>query len=175
MNLLAPSVSSRCHVSWGLAVYQSFFIGYSTGCDWTGTTDAETWQCCSSESGSQCGIQEGHCSNDGDCFSHLKCGTGNCQDQNPLSDFPIGSNCCYDPIPSKMKKISKRLNLDSIMISPCKFTFIRSFFLLLFLYFLHKSFLNQILFNLRFACTISYCNYIWRWLSFVEKYKCFQY
>ena len=35
---------------------------------------------------------------------HLKCGTGNCKDQNPLSDFPIGSNCCYDPIPSKMKK-----------------------------------------------------------------------
>ena len=79
----------------------TFFIEYSIGCDWTGTTNAETWACCSSEIGSQCGIQEGHCDNDDDCFWHLRCGTGNCQDQNPLSDFPIGSNCCYDPFPSK--------------------------------------------------------------------------
>ena len=88
-----------------MVIFQiTFFIEYSIGCDWTGTTNATTWACCSSESGSQCGIQEGHCSNDDDCFLHLKCGTGNCRDQNALSDFPIGSNCCYDPIPSKMKK-----------------------------------------------------------------------
>ena len=102
--LLTPALSSRIYVLQGFAIFQLFFIEYSIGCDWTGTTDAETWKCCSSESGSQCGIQEGHCSNDDDCFMHLKCGTGNCKDQNPLSDFPIGSNCCYDPIPSKMKK-----------------------------------------------------------------------
>ena len=82
-----------------------FIIEHSIGCNWTGTTNAETWVCCwLSESGSQCGIGEGHCYNDDDCYWHLKCGTGNCQDQNPLLDFPIGSNCCYDPIPSKMKK-----------------------------------------------------------------------
>ena len=102
--LLTPALSSRIYVLQGFAIFQLFFIEYSIGCDWTGTTDAETWKCCSSESGSQCGIQEGHCSNDDDCFMHLKCGTGNCKDQNPLSDFPIGSNCCYDPIPSKMKE-----------------------------------------------------------------------
>ena len=78
------------------------FIEYSIGCNWTGTTIAETWECCSSENGSQCGIQEGNCYSDDDCFWHLECGTGNCQDQNPLSDFPISSNCCYDPIPSKI-------------------------------------------------------------------------
>ena len=84
-------------------IFQLFHIEISIGCNWMGTTDAETWKCCSSESGSTCGIQEGHCSNDDDCFWHLKCGTGNCPDQNPLSDFPFGSNCCYDPIPSKVK------------------------------------------------------------------------
>ena len=127
------------------------------GCDWTGTTDADTWTCCSSESGSQCGIKEGHCSNDDDCFLHLKCGTGNCKDQNPLSDFPIGSNCCYDPIPGKIK------NFDTIKILPCKFTYMRHFFLFLFLDLLHKSFLNQTLFDVRktnwgpksrFFCTV---------------------
>ena len=70
----------------------------------TGTTNTETWACCASENGSQCGIQQGQCSNDDDCFLNLKCGTGNCQEQNPLSDFPIGSNCCYDPFPSKTWK-----------------------------------------------------------------------
>ena len=90
----------------------TFFIDNSIGCDWTGTTEADTLACCGS--GSQCGIKEGHCSNDDDCFSHLKCGTGNCKDQNPLSDFPIGSNCCYDPIPSKMKKNLVQWNLSSI-------------------------------------------------------------
>jgi hypothetical protein len=82
----------------------TIFIEYSIGCNWMGTTIAETWECCSSENGSQCGIQEGNCYSDDDCFWHLECGTRNCQDQNSLSHFPIGSNCCYDPIPSKMKK-----------------------------------------------------------------------
>ena len=81
---------------------QTISIEYSIGCKWTGTTIAETLECCSSENGSQCGIQEGNCYSDDECFWHLKCGTRNCQDQNPFSDFPIGSNCCYDPIPSKM-------------------------------------------------------------------------
>ena len=92
-------------------VKQTFFIEISIGCNWTGTTNSETWACCSSESGSQCGIEEGHCSDDDDCFWHLKCGTGNCQDQNPLSNFPLGSNCCYDPIPCKMKSTIKLLYL----------------------------------------------------------------
>ena len=70
----------------------------------TGITNTETWACCASENGSQCGIQQGQCSNDDDCFLNLKCGAGNCQEQNPLSDFPIGSNCCYDPFPSKTGK-----------------------------------------------------------------------
>ena len=83
--------------------FQIFCIEISIGCNWTGTTDAETWKCCSSEMGSTCGIQEGHCSHDDECFWHLNCGTGNCPDQSPLSDFPLGSNCCYDPIPSKIK------------------------------------------------------------------------
>ena len=91
--------------------FQTFCIEISIGCNWTGTTDAETWKCCSSESGSTCGIQEGHCSNDDECFLHLNCGTGNCPDQSPLSDFPLGSNCCYDPIPSKMKSNVKLLYL----------------------------------------------------------------
>ena len=111
--LLTPALSSRIYVLQGFAIFQLFSIENSIGCDWTGTTDAETWKCCSSESGSQCGIQEGHCSNDDDCFMHLKCGAGNCKDQNPLSDFPIGSNCCYDPIPSKKKKMVQ-WNLSSI-------------------------------------------------------------
>ena len=92
-------------------VEQTFFIEISIGCNWTGTTNSETWACCSSESGSQCGIEEGHCSDDDDCFWHLKCGTGNCQDQNPLSNFPLDSNCCYDPIPCKMKSTIKLLYL----------------------------------------------------------------
>ena len=91
----------------------TFFTENLIGCDWTGATDAETWSCCSSEIGSQCGLQEGHCSNDDECYLHLKCGTGNCNDENPLSKFPIGSNCCYDPIPSKMKKMVQ-WNLSSI-------------------------------------------------------------
>ena len=104
LDLLTPTLYSKIYVLRGLAIFQFFFIENSIGCDWTGTTDAETWECCSSESGSQCGIQEGHCSNDDDCFMHLKCGSGNCKDQNPSSDFPKSSNCCYDPIPSKTKK-----------------------------------------------------------------------
>ena len=99
--LLTPSLSSRIYVLQGFAIFQLFFIENSIGCDWTGTTNAETWKCCSSESGSQCGIQEGHCSNDEDCFWHLKCGSENCPYQ---TDFPWNSNCCYDPIPSKLKK-----------------------------------------------------------------------
>ena len=83
---------------------QTFFIEISIGCNWTGNTAADTWECCSSEIGSQCGIEEGHCSSDDQCFWHLKCGTGTCQDQNPLSNFPLDSNCCYDPISSKMRK-----------------------------------------------------------------------
>ena len=93
-----------CIYSLDLYFKPTIFIEYSIGCNWTGTTIAETLECCSSENGSQCGIQEGNCYSDDDCFWHLECGTRNCQDQNPLSDFPIGSNCCYDPIPSKMKK-----------------------------------------------------------------------
>ena len=84
---------------------QTIFIEYSIGCNWTGTSEAETLECCSSENGSLCGIREGNCYSDDDCFWRLECGTGNCKDQNPFSDFPIGSNCCYDPIPSKIKKI----------------------------------------------------------------------
>ena len=82
-------------------VKQTFFIEISIGCNWTGNTYAHTWECCSSEIGSQCGIQEGHCSNDDHCFWHLKCGSENCLDQ---TNFPWDSNCCYDPIPSKLKK-----------------------------------------------------------------------
>ena len=91
---------------YSLALYfkPTIFIEYSIGCNWTGTTIEETWECCSSENGRQCGIQEGNCNSDDDCFWHLECGTGNCHDLNPLSDFPIGSNCCYDPIPSKTQK-----------------------------------------------------------------------
>ena len=81
---------------------QTFFIEISIGCNWTGNTDADTWECCSSEVGSQCGIQEGHCSNDDHCFWHLKCGSENCPYQ---ANFPWNSNCCYDPIPSKLKKM----------------------------------------------------------------------
>ena len=81
---------------------QTSFIEISIGCNWTGNTDADTWECCSSEIGSQCGIEEGHCSSDDHCFWHLKCGTENCPDQ---TDFPWNSNCCYDPIPSKLKKM----------------------------------------------------------------------
>ena len=81
-------------------VKQTFFIEISIGCNWAGNTDADTWECCSSEVGSQCGIQEGHCSNDEDCFWHLKCGSENCPE-----NFPWDSNCCYDPIPSKLKKM----------------------------------------------------------------------
>ena len=80
---------------------QTFFIEISIGCNWRGNTYADTWECCSSEIGSQCGIEEGHCSNDDQCFWHLKCGTENCPDQ---TNFPWNSNCCYDPIPSKLKK-----------------------------------------------------------------------
>ena len=88
---------------YSLALYfkPTIFIEYSIGCNWTGTTIAETWECCSSENGSQCGIQEGNCYSDDDCFWHLECGTRNCQGQN----FPIGSNCCFDPFPSKTYKI----------------------------------------------------------------------
>ena len=95
--------------------FQIFCIEISIGCNWTGNTDAETWKCCSSESGSTCGIQEGHCSKDDECFWHLNCGTGNCPDQSPLSDFPLGSNCCYDPIPSKIKFVcpKKLIYIDS--------------------------------------------------------------
>ena len=75
----------------------TIFIEYSIGCNWMGTTIAETWECCSSENGNQCGIQEGNCYSDDDCFGQLECGTRNCQDQS----FPISSNCCFDPIPSK--------------------------------------------------------------------------
>ena len=89
----------------------NIFIDISIGCDWTGTTKAETWKCCSTENGSQCGIEEENCYSDDECFWHLKCGTGNCQDQNLLSNFPPDSNCCYDPIPSKMKNTVKLLYL----------------------------------------------------------------
>ena len=86
-------------------------IDISIGCNWKGTTKAETWTCCSTQSGSQCGIAEGNCISDDQCFWHLKCGTRNCHDQNPLSNFPLDSNCCYDPIPSKMKNTVKLLYL----------------------------------------------------------------
>ena len=39
-----------------------------------------------------CGIFEGHCDNDNECFGNLSCGYNNC----PPS-IPNAYDCCYDP------------------------------------------------------------------------------
>ena len=140
-----------------VTVYQLFFIEQSIGCDWTGTTEAETLYCCSSANGSQCGIQEGNCYSDDECFMHLKCGMGNCKDLNPLSDFPIGSNCCYDPNSSKMKKewysgilIQLRSHLANST------TYMRHFFFSCFLIY----YINLVVLGRDLPVLYHYCNYI---------------
>ena len=40
-------------------------------------------------------VCEGDCDNDDECKGDLKCGTHNCLDMNPGSNFSDGADCCY--------------------------------------------------------------------------------
>ena len=68
----------------------SFFPDSFTGCDGTGYV----YDCCSSSN--PCGVFEGDCDGDEDCFGHLLCGKDKCH-----NSFPSDVNCCYNPFTSK--------------------------------------------------------------------------
>ena len=71
---------------------------YSSGCDWANPEVFSdyydyldnSWDCCTSSN--PCGVNEGHCSQDDQCFGDLSCGDSNCPSQ-----FPSDASCCYDP------------------------------------------------------------------------------
>ena len=45
----------------------------------------------------KCGVGEGDCNFDKDCEGDLKCGTRNCDDDFPLTNFGEKFDCCYNP------------------------------------------------------------------------------
>ena len=82
--------------------YKSFFFwaiftGSFSGCDWS----IVDYSCCSGSH--PCGVLEGDCDHDYECFGSLLCGYNNCF-------FPFESevDCCYDPTPGKIKYGSKK-------------------------------------------------------------------
>ena len=78
--------------------YNSLLILDSfSGCDWTGGSTYEgKYDCCSSSH--QCGVSEGDCDNDDECFGNLLCGSNNC-----FPPFPPSVDCCYDPFLGKKR------------------------------------------------------------------------
>ena len=82
--------------SWQICTHVDFLhfcfllLAGFTGCDWSGGTDGETWECCSSSH--PCGIFEGDCDADNDCAGNLVCGSNNC-----YSSFPWHADCCIQP------------------------------------------------------------------------------
>ena len=101
--MLAKSITNRRYLikQWKNATRNSstlvrnksfdIFTDSFSGCDAIGNT----WDCCSLQK--PCGVAEGHCEDDDECLNHFLCGSNNC-----LHLFPIGSDCCYDPIPCKL-------------------------------------------------------------------------
>ena len=66
------------------------FISEEPRCNWSGTSVAETWGCCSSSK--PCGSNEGDCDSDNDCSGNLKCGDNNCVG----SQFHPAADCCIE-------------------------------------------------------------------------------
>ena len=78
---IAPDIPSGCHHG---------FYGYGSG------------ECCTESN--QCGVGEGDCDEDIDCFGDLKCGNDNCD---PYLGFSDSHDCCFNP------NISKKMRLES--------------------------------------------------------------
>ena len=70
---------------------------HSSGCDWANKDDYSdyddyfdnTWFCCTDSK--PCGVNEGHCDSNDECYGDLLCGTENCS-----PSFPYYIDCCYD-------------------------------------------------------------------------------
>ena len=76
---IGPDIQSGCHHG---------FYGYGLG------------ECCTESN--QCGMGEGDCDEDIDCFGDLKCGNDNCDPYLGLSDT---HDCCFNPnTGKKMRK-----------------------------------------------------------------------
>ena len=63
----------------------------SEKCDWTGSLDEETWDCCTVDK--PCQENEGDCDNDNECAGNLVCGTNNCG-----GIFDSAADCCIRKI-----------------------------------------------------------------------------
>ena len=63
--------------------------GSSKDCN-PNTWTAYSGSCC--KTGHQCGVGEGDCDYDTECYGNLECGTDNCG-----SEFPSGADCCVEP------------------------------------------------------------------------------
>ena len=60
-------------------------------CDWTGSSDDETWSCCTVDK--PCQENEGDCDNDNECAGNLVCGNNNCG-----GIFSSSADCCIRKI-----------------------------------------------------------------------------
>ena len=70
--------------------FLQYIISEEPRCNWSGTSAAETWGCCSSSK--PCGSNEGDCDNDNDCSGNLKCGVNNCVGL----QFHPAADCCIE-------------------------------------------------------------------------------
>ena len=75
-------------------------------CDWSGTSDADTWSCCTDSK--PCKVLEGDCDSDDQCDQSdgpLICGENNCISANsvinPDLNFDPAADCCIKPYSSK--------------------------------------------------------------------------
>ena len=78
----------------------------ATTCDWSGTSDADTWSCCTDSE--PCEEFEGDCDNDDQCKDDFICGENNCISFNPI--FDPAADCCIQP--NKSKDHDQRNNFD---------------------------------------------------------------
>ena len=66
-------------------------ISVDTRCNWSGTSVAETWGCCTASN--PCGLNGGDCDNDNDCLGNLRCGLNNCRAVGGPQFHPV-ADCC---------------------------------------------------------------------------------
>ena len=53
-------------------------------------------ECCTTTN--KCGVGEGDCDSDTECYGSLKCGTDNCVGMwGSIVGFAASSDCCFDP------------------------------------------------------------------------------
>ena len=81
--------------------YDFFTFSGLTGCYDNGVVGGS---CCTSSN--LCGVNEGDCDRDSDCFGKLKCGSLNCP---KTANFVHNADCCYDPYRPRMRLTNNKI------------------------------------------------------------------